>query len=323
MPEISFEAPNLIHWAIPAFVLLLLIEAILSTLDVFEEHDLFETRDTFASLAMGIGNVAINLGAKVLVLGAFWLVYEWAGFFKETLQPSLAGVWVVLIFAEDFTYYWFHRCSHEIRFFWASHVVHHSSQKYNLSTALRQSWTGTLTGTFFFWLWLPLLGFHPMMVVTMQAVSLIYQFWIHTETIGRLPAPVEAVFNTPSHHRVHHSSDVKYLDRNHAGIFIIWDRMFGTFQREEEQPTYGLTKNIDTYNPVRIALHEWIDLWHDATRPGLSLRERAGYIVGPPGWSHDGSRQTTEELRAQWRQQRAERPKPAAEAAKDTEATDA
>ena len=323
MPEISFEAPNLIHWAIPAFVLLLLIEAILSTLDVFEEHDLFETRDTFASLAMGIGNVAINLGAKVLVLGAFWLVYEWAGFFKETLQPSLAGVWVVLIFAEDFTYYWFHRCSHEIRFFWASHVVHHSSQKYNLSTALRQSWTGTLTGTFFFWLWLPLLGFHPMMVVTMQAVSLIYQFWIHTETIGRLPAPIEAVFNTPSHHRVHHSSDVKYLDRNHAGIFIIWDRMFGTFQREEEQPTYGLTKNIDTYNPVRIALHEWIDLWHDATRPGLSLRERAGYIVGPPGWSHDGSRQTTEELRAEWRQQRAERPEPAAEAAKATEATDA
>lgn len=310
MPDISFSAPNLIHWAIPAFILLLLIEAILSTLDVFEEHKLFETKDTFASLAMGIGNVLINLAAKVIVLGAFWLVYEWTGFFKDALLPSLAWVWVVLVFAEDFTYYWFHRCSHEIRFFWASHVVHHSSQKYNLSTALRQSWTGNITGTFFFWLWLPLLGFHPMMVVTMQSVSLIYQFWIHTETIGRLPAPIELVFNTPSHHRVHHSSDIKYLDRNHAGIFIIWDRMFGTFQPEEERPTYGLTKNIDTYNPVRIALHEWIDLWRDATQPGLTLRERLGYIVGPPGWSHDGSRQTTEDLRAEWRRQRAEASEP-------------
>jgi len=304
MPDISFDAPDLVHWAIPAFILLLLVEAILSTLDTFEDTDLFETKDTAASLAMGVGNVVVNLGAKGIVLAAFWVVYDTTGIFKETLLPSLGWVWVLLVFAEDLTYYWFHRKSHEIRFFWASHVVHHSSEKYNLSTALRQSWTGNITGTFLFWLWLPLLGFHPMMVVTMQSVSLIYQFWIHTETIGKLPAPIEWVMNTPSHHRVHHSSQVKYLDRNHAGILIIWDRLFGTFKEEEERPRYGLTSNIDTYNPVRIAFHEWMDIWRDATRPGLSVRERLGYVFGPPGWSHDGSRMTTEQLRAEHRREK-------------------
>ena len=297
MPDISFEAPNLIYIAIPAFILLLIVEAIVSTLDHFEEHDLFDGKDTAASLAMGIGNVVTNLGAKAVVIGAFWVAYELTGFFKEDLLPTMWTTWVLLFFAEDFSYYWFHRKAHEIRFFWASHVVHHSSEYYNLSTALRQTWTGNVTGSFIFWMWLPVLGFHPIMVVTMQSISLLYQFWIHTETIGKLPRPVEFIFNTPSHHRVHHGSDPKYLDRNHAGILIIWDRMFGTFQEEEERPTYGLTTNIKTHNPFRIAFHEWMDIWKDATRPGLTLKERLGYVFGPPGWSHDGSRMTTEEWR--------------------------
>lgn len=297
MPDISFEAPNLIYIAIPAFILLLIVEAIVSTLDHFEEHDLFDGKDTAASLAMGIGNVVTNLGAKAVVIGAFWVAYELTGFFKEDLLPTMWTTWVLLFFAEDFSYYWFHRKAHEIRFFWASHVVHHSSEYYNLSTALRQTWTGNVTGSFIFWMWLPVLGFHPIMVVTMQSISLLYQFWIHTETIGKLPLPVEFIFNTPSHHRVHHGSDPKYLDRNHAGILIIWDRMFGTFQEEEERPTYGLTTNIKTHNPFRIAFHEWMDIWKDATRPGLTLKERLGYVFGPPGWSHDGSRMTTEEWR--------------------------
>ena len=307
MPDISFEAPNLVHWAIPAFIVLLVVEAIVSTFDVFEDRDLFATKDTFASLAMGVGNVLVSLGAKAIVLGAFWLLYDLTGFFKADLLPSLWWVWALLFLADDFSYYWFHRIAHEVRFFWASHVVHHSSEHYNLSTALRQTWTGTLTGSFVFWLWLPVLGFHPVMVMTMQSISLLYQFWIHTETIGRLPAPVEAIFNTPSHHRVHHGSDVKYLDRNHAGVLIIWDRLFGTFQPEEERPTYGLVTQLETYNPFRIAFHEWADLWRDATQPGLSLRERLGYVFGPPGWSHDGSRMTTQELRAQVREETAGR----------------
>lgn len=295
MELIHFEAPNLIYWAIPAFLILLIAEAIISAI---EQRDLFEAKDTFASLAMGVGNVITNLLAKAIVLAVFWYVYKQAGIFKEVLRPDAAWVWIVLFFAEDFSYYWFHRVSHESRFFWASHVVHHSSQRYNLSTALRQTWTGNLSGSFIFWIWLPLIGFHPVMVVAMQSISLIYQFWIHTETIGKLPRPIEFIFNTPSHHRVHHGSDAKYLDRNHAGILIIWDRIFGTFQEEEERPTYGLTTNLNTYNPFRIAFHEWADLWRDFRQP-LPLKDRLGYLFGPPGWSHDGSRKTTKSLRAE------------------------
>jgi hypothetical protein len=156
---------------------------------------------------------------------------------------------------------------------------------------------------------MPLVGFHPMMVLSMQAISLIYQFWIHTEAINKLPFFLEWVLNTPSHHRVHHSSDIKYLDRNHAGILIIWDRMFGTFQPEQEKPVYGLTRNISTHNPVRIALHEWGDMLKDL-RKARSLRHILGYIFGPPGWSHDGSRKTTKELRAEFRGTTAEKPSP-------------
>ncbi|MFQ5571104.1 MAG: sterol desaturase family protein [Rhodothermales bacterium] len=295
MPDIPFEAPNLIHRAIPAFILLLIAEAVISAVG---QRAFFEVKDTFASLAMGVGNVITNLLAKAMVLGAFWFVYEHAGLFKVVLGPDRWWVWGLLFFAEDFSYYWFHRISHGSRFFWASHVVHHSSQKYNLATALRQTWTGNLTGTFVFWLWLPLIGFHPVMVVTMQSISLLYQFWIHTETIRRLPRPIELVFNTPSHHRVHHASDIRYLDKNHAGVLIIWDRFFGTFQPEEGRPTYGLTRNIKTYNPIHIAFHEWVDLWRDMRRP-LPLRDRLGYVFGPPGWSHDGSRKTTRQLRTE------------------------
>ncbi len=290
----ELAVPNLIHLAIPAFVLLLVVEAIVSAVG---QREWFEVKDTFASLAMGIGNVLTNLFAKGVVLAAFWLVYKHTGFFKAFLGPESWWVWIVLFFAEDLSYYWFHRISHGSRFFWASHVIHHSSKKYNLATALRQTWTGNITGTFVFWLWLPLLGFHPIMIVTMQSISLLYQFWIHTESIKKLPRPIEWVFNTPSHHRVHHASDIKYLDKNHAGILIIWDKLFGTFQPEEEHPTYGLVTNIDTYNPFRIAFHEWYGLWQDFRRP-LPFKHWLAYVFGPPGWSHDGSRKTTRQLRA-------------------------
>jgi sterol desaturase/sphingolipid hydroxylase (fatty acid hydroxylase superfamily) len=174
--------------------------------------------------------------------------------------------------------------------------VHHSSQHYNLAAALRQTWTGNLTGTFLFWAWMPLVGFHPIWVLFMQQVSLIYQFWIHTETINRLPAPLEAVLNTPSHHRVHHGSDLKYLDRNHGGILIIWDRIFGTFQPEEERPTYGLTNNIGSFNPFVVAFKTWTELARKAKNAG-SVGNAVKYFIEPPGWSHDGSTKTADQLR--------------------------
>ncbi|WP_128543998.1 sterol desaturase family protein [Larkinella soli] len=282
--------PDLIHYAIPAFVILVLAEVIVTAV---QQKDYYEKRDTFSSLAMGIGNALIGLVGKGLMLWVYDLIYEYRLF---TVDPTAWWGWVLLFFADDFSYYWFHRISHGSRYFWASHVVHHSSRKYNLGTALRQTWTGTISGAFLFWAWMPLVGFHPVAVLTMQSISLLYQFWIHTEHIRRFPAFIEAVFNTPSHHRVHHASNLQYLDKNHAGILIIWDRLFGTFQAEEERPEYGLTKNIETYNPVRIAFHEWADLWRDAWKAG-SLRNGIMYVFGPPGWSHDGTRKTTRDLR--------------------------
>lgn len=281
---------DLIQYAIPGFIILLIAEVIITAR---QQKDYYDAKDTAGSLAMGIGNVIVGFVGKAIVFGAFSLVYQFRLF---TVDMTQAWAWVVLFFADDFSYYWFHRISHGSRYFWASHVVHHSSQKYNLGTALRQTWTGNITGAFVFWLWLPLVGFSPVAIMTMQAISLLYQFWIHTEHINKLPAPIEFIFNTPSHHRVHHGSDLAYLDKNHAGVLIIWDRLFGTFESESNRPTYGLTTNLTSHNPVKIAFHEWTAIGRDISRAG-SLRNTIGYIFGPPGWSHDGSRKTTKQLR--------------------------
>jgi len=167
--------------------------------------------------------------------------------------------------------------------FWANHVSHHSSQKYNLSTALRQPWTPVLG--IILYPPLALIGVHPWMILVAGGFNLIYQFWVHTETIGRFPRWFEAVFNTASHHRVHHGSNGRYLDKNYGGIFIVWDRLLGTFEEEREPVVFGLTKNITTYNPIRIAFHEYAAIWRDV-RTAKSAREVYGYVLGPPGWPH-------------------------------------
>src|SRR6201997_1005616 len=207
--------PNLIVLAIPAFIVLMTVEVIA---DAIMRRDLYEIKDSAASIAMGLGSVAVGLVTKAMQLGIFSLIYRF-----HIVNPGYQW-WggILLFFGDELSYYGFHRASHECRLFWASHVVHHSSQRYNLSTALRQSWTGTFM-SWVFWMWLPLLGFRPMMVLTMQAISLLYQFWIHTELVRSL-GPFEWVLNTPAHHRVHHGSNARYLDRNHAGTLIIWDR---------------------------------------------------------------------------------------------------
>lgn len=281
---------KLIHYAIPAFILLMLAEVLANA---WMKREQYEVKDSTSSISLGLGNVIIGLFTKIVLFGVLSFLYQYRLFD----MGSSWWAWVLLFFADDFSYYWFHRISHSSRYFWASHFVHHSSQRYNLSTALRQTWTGELSGAFVFWLWLPLLGYDPKMVMTMQAVSLLYQFWIHTEIIKKFPSWFEYLFNTPSHHRVHHGSDIKYLDKNHAGILIIWDRIFGTFIEEEERPTYGLTTNVNTYNPAKIAVHEWRSIWKDIRQPNISLKERWNYLFAPPGWSHDGSRKTTKELR--------------------------
>ena len=286
---------NIIVYAIPGFVFFVLSEVLLNA---YEKKDWYETKDTLTSLALGIGNVITGIVGKIIVFGALSLVYKFRLF---TFENSGILFWIALILADDFSYYWFHRESHNIRFFWASHYVHHSSQKYNLSAALRQTWTGNLTGAFVFWLWMPLVGFNPMMVMIMQSISLLYQFWIHTEAINKMPRWYEYIMNTPSHHRVHHGSDLKYLDKNHAGILIIWDRMFGSFQPEIEHPTYGLTKNVDTFNPVKVAFGEWVQIFKDVLKT-KNLKNIFNYIFAAPGWSHDKSTLTAKEMRSQTQQ---------------------
>jgi sterol desaturase/sphingolipid hydroxylase (fatty acid hydroxylase superfamily) len=281
--------PSLLYYAIPGFLLLLIAESIFSAI---QQRGLYKSKDTFTSLALGIGNVLVGLVSKGVIFGVYWLVYRMRIF---TLDSTQWWVWILAFFADDFSYYWFHRASHHIGWFWASHVVHHSSKKYNLAAALRQTWTGNISGAFIFWLWMPLVGFHPIVVLTMQAISLIYQFWIHTEVIGKLPSPIEFLFNTPSHHRVHHGVDLHYLDKNHAGVLIIWDRLFGTFQPELDRPVYGLTRNIESFNPVVVALYTWGDLFSKARRAG-SPKKALNYFLKPPGWSHDGSSCTAKEL---------------------------
>jgi sterol desaturase/sphingolipid hydroxylase (fatty acid hydroxylase superfamily) len=281
--------PAILFYAIPFFILLLTIEAWFS---YKENKELYEKKDTWSSLALGIGNVITGFITKALIFGLFSLLYKYR---ILTLDSSAWWVWVLVFFADDFSYYWFHRASHHINWFWASHVVHHSSQRYNLAAALRQTWTGNATGSFLFWAWMPLVGFHPLLVLLMQQISLIYQFWIHTETIGKLPRWFEFFFNTPSHHRVHHGSDLKYLDRNHAGILIIWDRMFGTFRKEEERPNYGLTRNVNTFNPILIAFSEWKHLYRKMVASN-SPKQAVKYLYKPPGWSHDGSTKTAKEM---------------------------
>ena len=289
------DFPNIIHYAIPFFILAMLLELYVTTK---ENIKTYEAKDAFSSIAMGLGNVFLGFLSKGIVLAALYFVYENFRFFTI---PITWWSFVLLFFADDFAYYWFHRVSHECRLFWASHVVHHSSQRYNLSTALRQTWSGSFY-SFIFWLWIPLLGFHPAMILLQMSMSLLYQFWIHTEAIDKLPSWFETVFNTPSHHRVHHGSNPIYLDRNHAGILIIWDKMFGTFQPElkEEKVVYGLVKNIQTYNPIKIAFLEWIYMFSDTFSGKKTLKERFQYLVKPPGWKHDGTGKVSNDLRKEW-----------------------
>ena len=237
----------------------------------------YERRDTQASLSMLMGNVAVNL-AFAGALGAMGKF-----FYRHRIVSLGATRWSfpVAMLAWDFLYYWDHRWMHEVRLFWANHVTHHSSERYNLSTALRQPWSGFLLSWVF--MPMPLLGIPARHIAKAGQVNLLYQYWIHTEAIDRLPQPVEAVFNTPSHHRVHHGANPQYLDKNYAGILIIWDKLFGTFEPEVRRIKYGLTKNLDTFNPFRIGYHEFIDIARDV-KSSTNLRNKLGYVFRRPGW---------------------------------------
>ncbi len=286
------ELPDIVAYAVPFFGLLVVLEIFLATKS---KSVIYETKDTMASLGMGLGNQVLSLVLAGLVASITIFAYKHR-FFELGTGPL---VFVLCFFLEDLTYYWAHRIGHERRYFWASHVVHHSSQHYNLSTALRQTWTGNLSGGFLFWIPLALIGIHPAIIFMFQGISLVYQFWFHTEAIDKMPKWFEAVFNTPSHHRVHHATNPEYLDSNYGGVLIIWDRIFGTFVPESETPKYGIVSNLGTFNPLRIAIHEWVGIIKDV-KNAKSLNELWGFIMGPPGWTPDGTRKTSEMIKLEW-----------------------
>ncbi len=261
------------------------------------EPDYYDPPDTAASLTMGFVNGIERLAAAAPLYGIFSWIFQYRMF---DISMNFWG-WVGLFLADDLCFYWYHRFAHVHRFWWASHVVHHSSQHYNLSTALRQPWVGTLFLTWLPWAPLALIGFPPEAILVQMAFSLIYQFWVHTRMIDRLPRWIEFIFNTPSHHRVHHARNPAYLDSNYGGILIIWDRIFGSFTEEDKNIPidYGLVQNIGTFNVFRIAFHEPLSLLADLVRaPDWS--SRIGYLFRPPGWRPDGTGKTSAVLKRQW-----------------------
>ena len=279
-------------YAIPIFALLIAAEMAWARGRRTDRS--YEVRDTAVSLGLGLGSVIA--GALVAGLTTAMLVRAHA-FSPGSIGWALPA-WAACFVLDDLAYYWLHRSGHRIRWFWASHVNHHSSQHYNLSTALRQSWTGFFALSFVFRLPLAAAGFEPGMILTCAGLNLVYQFWIHTESIGHLPRWFEAMFNTPSHHRVHHATNGRYLDRNYGGTLIVWDRWFGTFAAEDgaEPIRYGLVHQLGSFNILRAALHEWAALGRDVV--AAPWRHKWSYLWREPGWSHDGSRETSAMIRA-------------------------
>jgi len=279
-----------VPYAIPGFVLLILLEMLWAKR---RAPTAYEPRDTLTSLLLGLGSTAVGVAvAGSLFAAATWL-YHW----RIYTFGWQWWVWALAFVLDDLGYYIGHRLGHRVRWFWASHVNHHSSQHYNLSTALRQTWTGPVALSFLFRIPLALIGFHPAMLATCAGFNLIYQFWIHTETIGRLPRWIEAVMNTPSHHRVHHATNPRYLDRNYGGVFIVWDRLFRSFTPEDDTDParYGITRQLGSFNLLWAAFHEWIAIGRDVWR--APWRAKLSYVWRVPGWSHDGSRETSDMIR--------------------------
>lgn len=288
----QFLEGDLSAYAVPLYLAAILVEAVWVKR---QGLDWYRGADTMASLSMGVLAIIVEILPRLAALYVMvWL--HGISPLSDVVQFQW-WAWLLLFLLDDFTYYWFHRCNHEVRLFWAGHVNHHSSQYLNFATALRQG-VGERIHKFAFWLWLPLLGFDPAMIITVISISLFYQFWIHTRAVGKLHPWFEFIFNTPSHHRVHHASNVRYLDRNHGGVLIIWDRLFGTFsaERDDEPVVYGLTTNLNSDNPLWVAVHEYVSIWRDLRRAD-NWRDRWRYLLLAPGWSHDGQDKRANVLR--------------------------
>lgn len=280
-PEISLnvveqlqnKAPDIIVWAAPVMFFFVLLEWIISKM---QHRHLYDKKETIGSIIVGVGNVVINLLLKLsMFYGIVWL-YNHMPWRMHLNWWTFLPCYVIF----DFCSYWAHRISHQQRFWWATHVVHHSGEHYNLTVSFRLSWVQHLKLIFF--LPVALLGFHPIIFFVVNQIAVLFQFWVHTEYIRRLHPAIEYILATPSNHRVHHGSQEKYINKNYGATFIIWDRMFGTYQKEEEQVVYGITTNIENKaNPIAINFHEYVDMWKDI-RSTRSLKRKFFFLFGNP-----------------------------------------
>jgi sterol desaturase/sphingolipid hydroxylase (fatty acid hydroxylase superfamily) len=263
--------------AIPFFMLLIAIELAVTRR---APEPRYRFADSINSLSCGVGQQVLEPFFRGAALVPYTFLY--AHLRITTVSPSSVAGWVALVVLVDLGYYAFHRASHRVNLFWASHVVHHQSEEYNLSTALRQSWLEILF-SWVFYLPLAVLGFSPLAVLAASTLNTLYQFWIHTRSIGKLPRWVEAWLNTPSHHRVHHGVNPKYIDKNYGGIFIVWDRLFGTFVEEDEEPVYGTVHPLASWNPLWANAHYWVEMLAMA-RATRRFADKARVLWAPPEW---------------------------------------
>jgi sterol desaturase/sphingolipid hydroxylase (fatty acid hydroxylase superfamily) len=285
----------LILFSTPYYFIIIGIEIFLSN---YRHKKLYTLKNTVTNIYLMLLNGGLDLLFRSIYVG-FIFTFLYNHRLIDSWQNAFA-YWAILLIAEDFLYYWLHRFDHEIRFFWATHVTHHSSKKMNFTVGFRSSVFQPLY-RFIYFSPLPLLGFKPLDILFVYAATQIWGIFVHTELIKKM-GWLEYILVTPSHHRVHHASNPKYLDKNMGMFLIVWDKLFGTFQKElnekEYQPiNYGLTKNLENPNPVTVVLHEWAQIFKDITQPNISLRARWLYLFGPPGYSHDGSRKTSKQMR--------------------------
>ncbi len=285
----------LILFSTPYYFIIIGIEIFLSN---YRHKKLYTLKNTVTNIYLMLLNGGLDLLFRSIYVG-FIFTFLYNHRLIDSWQNAFA-YWAILLIAEDFLYYWLHRFDHEIRFFWATHVTHHSSKKMNFTVGFRSSVFQPLY-RFIYFSPLPLLGFKPLDILFVYAATQIWGIFVHTELIKKM-GWLEYILVTPSHHRVHHASNPKYLDKNMGMFLIVWDKLFGTFQKElnekEYQPiNYGLTKNLENPNAVTVVLHEWAQIFKDITQPNISLKARWLYLFGPPGYSHNGSRKTSKQMR--------------------------
>jgi len=291
----EFREEMLIKLSIPIYAVVIGIEILYSYL---HHKKYYSTKGILANVYLTTLNFTLDILVRSICLGVLWYFFRFK-IFEINVDEHPVLYWSVLLVAQDFMFYWLHRVDHYCRLFWAVHITHHSSEEFNLTVGFRSSVFQPLY-RFVYFIPLSLIGFNPLDTMFMYAATQIYGILIHTKTVGKLGF-LEWFLSTPSHHRVHHGSNIKYLDKNMGMVFIIWDKLFGTFAEEKEVVVYGLTTNINTYHPIKMVFHEWKNILNDLKKK-VSLKNKLMYVLGPPGWSLDGSTKTSSQLRAELEQ---------------------